>query len=196
MNRLFRTLQNLTERVHPAQEQETTSQSVAQDDHKRETLSGPMSGFEGRLEVLCMYAERAACYEDELLRNLDEVLDQLAQLQQLMERALDDGEDRNALEYLLLAARLRPQRDLLDKELKSFHAVADDLLFRVTTLTDNAEEAQWFANTPHANPAATYYLDQTMNRLTRYFVLLERVTTARYGDLPRRLIEQINVVVD
>ena len=74
------------------------------------------------------YAERSAAYEEDLQNNFDEVAEQLLQLQELMEATIDAGRDCDALEYLRLAARLRPQRDLLDQEIRAFHAVAADLI--------------------------------------------------------------------
>ena len=126
----------------------------------------------------------------------DVLVDQLALLQENMEQALDAGQDRDALEYLRLAARFRPQRDLLDKEIRAFHSVADDLIQRVNTLVNYADEAREYALSSDLNPEATYYLDQTMTRLTRYFVLLERVTKTRHKGLPQRLAEQMMGVID
>src|SRR6266700_2765720 len=100
MNRLFNSLRSFVEKPRP-------EASVWQD---------ALPGFDNRIEVLCRYAERASAYEDDLQANHDEVMDQLSQLQGMMEIALDDGQDANALEYLRLAARLRPQRDLLERE--------------------------------------------------------------------------------
>ena len=118
------------------------------------------------------------------------------QLQGLMEQALDEGKDGNALEYLRLAARLRPQRALLEQELKAFHALAGELIWRVLMLLDNLEEARNYALSADLNPAATRALDEALNRLTRYFIMLERVTIARHDQLPMRLAEQMMVIVD
>jgi hypothetical protein len=180
MNRLFQTLRNIVEK--PA----ATVQEPAD----------ALPGFDNRLTVLCTYAERSATYEDELTVRYNEVADDLARLQELMEDALDRGEDRDALEYLRLAVRLRPQRDLLEQELRAFHAVAWDLIRRVNTLKDYADEAREYARNADLSPAATYFLDTTMNRLTRYFVMLERVTRNRHNSLPERLAAQIVDVVD
>src|SRR5262249_40369091 len=123
-------------------------------------------------------------------------VDQLTQLQEHMEAAIDYGADRDALEYLRLAVRLRPQRDLLEQELKAFHSVAAELIQHVNTLMQYLDEARSFAFDATLIPAATYYLDFTLNRLTRYFVMLERVTKARHQTLPERLAQHITVVID
>jgi hypothetical protein len=180
MNRLFNTLRNFVER--PQSEVEETEEALP--------------GFENRLEVLCRYAERAAAYEDDLQANYDEVIDQLWLLQALMEAALDEGEDAHALEYLRLAARLRPQRDLLDHEMAVFRSVADDLISRTNALLENLDEARIYARSAEVSPAATYYLDATLNKLTKYFVMLERVAIARHRSLPDRLATQMLVIVD
>ncbi|MCC7446971.1 MAG: hypothetical protein IT324_06110 [Anaerolineae bacterium] len=184
MNRLFQHLRNIV------------NQTQTEAAYEPELVAEALPGFDNRVEVLCKYAERSAAYEDDLVARYDEVADQLAQLQQLMEGALDEGQDRDALEYLRLAVRIRPQRDLLDHELRAFHAVASDLIRRVNTLMEYIDEAREYARTAELSPAATYYLDATLNRLTRYFVLLERVTIARHRALPQRLTEQIIDVVD
>lgn len=180
MNRLFNTLRNFVER--PQAEVEETEEALP--------------GFENRLEVLCRYAERAAAYEDDLRANHDEVMDQLWLLQALMENALDDGKDAHALEYLRLAARLRPQRDVLDHEMAVFRSVADDLIRRTNALLENLDEARVFAQSAEVSPAATYYLDATLTKLTRYFVMLERVAIARHRGLPERLAAEMLIVVD
>jgi hypothetical protein len=182
MNRLFKTLRNIVDK--PVSEQEAEQREDA------------LPGFDSRIEVLSTYAERSAAYEEDLQNNFDQVADQLLQLQELMEATIDAGRDRDALEYLRLAARLRPQRDLLDQELRAFHAVASDLIRRVNTLMDYIEEAREFARDGELSPAATYYLDATLNRLTRYFVMLERVTRQRHRTLRDRLAAQILLVVD
>jgi len=182
MNNLFKTLRRFTERSRPA-----VSTEPAQD---------ALPGFYTRIDVLIKYAERASAYEDELIGSFDQIIDAIDQFQGLMEQALDEGRDRDALEYLRLAARIRPQRDLIDQELRAFHAVAADLLERFNTLIANLEEAREYARSAEPNPAATEYLDGALNRLTRYFVLLERVTIARHRALPERLAAQIGEVVD
>jgi hypothetical protein len=180
MNRLFNTLRNFVERPQAEVEE----------------IEDALPGFENRLEVLCRYAERAAAYEDDLRANYDDVMDQLGQLQALMEAALDEGEDAHALEYLRLAARLRPQRDLLDHEMAVFRSVADDLIARTNALLENLDEARLYAKSAEVSPAATYYLDATMNKLTKYFVMLERVAIARHRGLPDRLSAEMLIIVD
>lgn len=182
MNQLFKTLRRFTER----------SQASARTEPEQDALPG----FYTRIDVLIKYAERASAYEDELMGNFEQIIEMMDQFQGLMEQALDDGRDRDALEYLRLAARIRPQRDLIDQELRAFHAVAADLLERFNTLIANLEEAREYARSAEVNPAATEYLDQALNRLTRYFVMLERVTIARHRELPERLAAQIGQVVD
>lgn len=183
MNRLFQTLRGFVERPRTAEEA---------DDRVEEALPG----FDNRIEVLSKYAERASAYEETLQNSYDQIVDQIMQLQGLMEQALDEGQDSNALEYLRLAARLRPQRALLEQELKAFHALAGELIWRVLMLLDNLEEARNYALSADLNPTATRALDEALNRLTRYFVMLERVTIARNDQLPMRLAEQMMVIVD
>src|SRR5437762_9055846 len=130
MNRLFQTLRGIVDKSAD----------------RRGESSASLPGFDNRIEVLCSYAERSAAYEDDLLANLERIVDQLAQLQEYMERAIDEGADRDALEYLRLAARIRPQRDLLDQELKSFHVVASDLIRQVKLLQQYRDEAREFAS--------------------------------------------------
>ncbi len=184
MNRLFQTLRNIVEKPRP------------EIDAPAEGTAEALPGFDNRLEVLCSYAERSAAYEDDLTASLDRIVEQLEQLQDCMELALDEGYDRDALEYLRLAARLRPQRDLLQHELLAFRTVADDLIARVNTLMNYVDEARDYARDATLSPAATIFLDATMNRLTRYFVLLERVTRARHQSLPDRLAKDIGSVID
>jgi len=183
VNRLFQTLRGFVERPRTAEEA---------DDRVEEALPG----FDNRIEVLSKYAERASAYEETLQNSYDQIVDQIMQLQGLMEQALDEGQDSNALEYLRLAARLRPQRALLEQELKAFHALAGELIWRVLMLLDNLEEARNYALSADLNPTATRALDEALNRLTRYFVMLERVTIARNDQLPMRLAEQMMVIVD
>jgi hypothetical protein len=180
MNRLFSTLRSFVEKPRP-------EAAVWQD---------ALPGFDNRIEVLCRYAERASAYEDDLQISYDEVMDQLSQLQGLMEVALDEGQDAHALEYLRLAARLRPQRDLLAQELAAFRSVADDLISRTNALLDNIDEARTYARTVEISPAATYYLDATLSKLTRYFVMLERIAISRHRALPKRLANEMLKIVD
>ena len=182
MNRLFNTLRSFSEKPH----------SDSNDDSKAEA----QQAFDNRIEVLTKYAERASAYEEELQHSYETILDNMMQLQEMMGLKLDEGQDRDALEYLRLAARLRPQRALLEQELRAFHAVAADLFVRVNTILEHFDEARDLAADPDQSPAAAYYLEASLTRLTRYFVLLERVSIARHRALPQRLIEQMMVVVD
>jgi hypothetical protein len=181
MNRLFKTLRGIVDK--------------SSDKHDRSSDEA-LASFDNRIEVLASYAERSAAYEDDLLANLDRIVDQLSQLQEVMERAIDEGADRDALEYLRLAVRIRPQRDLLDQELQSFHVVAADLIRQVNTLREYRDEARQFVRDNTLSPAASAVLDRTLDRLTRYFVMLERVTKERHQSLPDRLAEQITLVMD
>ena len=92
------------------------------------------------------------------------VQERLDKLQARVESALDIGKDRDAFEFIRLAARLRPQFDLLDQEIKAFHAVAADLILRVNTLMDNIDEARLLAEDGDFSPAATLALDETLTR--------------------------------
>ncbi len=175
MNRLFETLRSWLER---------SQQAVA------------LPGFDNRMDVLCRYAQRAADYEDELLTAYHEIEDQLSAFEGQVEHALSLGNDRDALEYVRLLVRLRPQRELLDRELRNFHAVAGALILRVDTLMAHMDEAHLLAKSAAPNPAATDYLDQTLTRLTRYFVMLERVAAARRQELPDRLAALTLQVLD
>ncbi len=189
MNRLFHTLRGIVEKSADKPSGRRSRAESALDDQA-------LLGFDNRVEVLCSYAERSAAYEDELVANLEGVIDQLSLLQESMEQAIDNGADRDALEYLRLAARIRPQRDLLDQELKAFHVVASDLIRQVNVLLEYRDEARQFAHNATLSPAATRVLNKTLDRLTRYFVMLERVTKARHETLPERLAEQITSVID
>lgn len=175
MNRLIETLRGWLERPQPP---------VA------------LPGFDNRMDVLCRYAQHAADYEDELLSAYHEIEDQLSAFEGQVERALTAGNDRDALEYVRLLVRLRPQRELLDRELRNFHAVAGALVVRVDTLMAHIDEAHLLAESAARNPAATHYLDQTLTRLTRYFVMLERVAAARRQELPDRLAALTLQVLD
>src|SRR5262249_2564580 len=111
MNRLFRTLRNFADK--------NRSEASADAAEVQEALPG----FEDRIAVLATYAERASGYEDELTSNYELIVENLAQLQGLMEIALDEGRDRDALEYLRLGARLRPQREMIEQEMRAFSVV-------------------------------------------------------------------------
>lgn len=176
MNRLFNTLRRIVEK--PSQ-------------------PGPaLSGFDSRVEVLYKYAQRAAEYEDDLDAHFEQVRFNLDRIQARIETALDDGRDRDAFEFVRLAARLRPQYDLLDRELRIFRAVANELIARVGRLMDHLEEARAFALDGASNPAATRTLDEALTRLTRYFVMLERVATARRKKLPALLAQKMTQIID
>src|SRR5260370_7777678 len=138
MNNLFKTLRRFTERSQPVV--------------STEPVQDALPGFYTRIDVLIKYAERASAYEDELIGSYDQIIDAIDQFQGLMEQALDEGRDRDALEYLRLAARIRPQRDLIDQELRAFHAVAADLLERFNTLLANLNKARDSPRSPSLNP--------------------------------------------
>jgi hypothetical protein len=57
-------------------------------------------------------------------------------------------------------------------------------------------EARQFARDASLSPAATHILNNTLNRLTRNFVMLERVAKARHKVLPDRLAQQITTIID
>src|SRR5512146_115122 len=100
MNRLFHTLRGIVDKsADRPSGRRGRPESVGDDE--------ALLGFDNRMEVLCSYAERSAAYEDELVVNLEGVVDQLSLLQESMEQAIDQGADRDALEYLRLAARIR-----------------------------------------------------------------------------------------
>lgn len=182
MNRLFQTLRNIVRRpMQPMGEPE---------------YGDVLPGFDDRVEVLVRYAEQAAAYTDELNSNYEQIQATMTQFQELMEQAIDKGQDRDALEYLRLAARLRPQNDLLERELRVFRVVANDLIGRVNTLMENLEEARGFARSSDYNPGATEYLDAALTRLTRYFVMLDRVAANRRYVLPERLAQKLTLVID
>jgi hypothetical protein len=161
-----------------------------------EAVPDALPGFEARLAVLYGHAQQAARYEDELLSNRTDVADQLQQYETRIEQCIARGEDRKALEYVRLAARLRPQYDLLDNELRAFTSVANALTARLDLLLQHVDEARQYAQSAALNAQATYYLDLTLTRLTRYFVLLERVAAARRHELPDRLAASMLQVID
>ncbi len=178
MNRLFDTLRSWLDKPRPA-------------DH-----GAALPGFEQRMDVLRLHAQQAARYEDDLLASFQDIEAQLAALKNEMEQAIAAGEDRNALEYVRLLVRLRPQRELIDNEIRAFHAVAFALIMKVNVLVAHLDEARAFARSSTLNPAATQYLDQMLSRLTRYFVMLERVSAARRRELPDRLAALTIQVLD
>jgi hypothetical protein len=146
--------------------------------------------------VLTRYAESAAHYEDDLLKAKQSVEENLAGLEQAVEMMLEAGADRDALEYVRLMVRLRPQVELLEREIHNFHAVASALILRTNALMQNLDEARDYARSADFNPAATQYLDQTLERLTRYFIMLDRVSRQRRKELPDRLAEVMMQVID
>ncbi len=155
-----------------------------------------LPGFDERIAILCTHARQAAHYEDELLSAQQEVISQLEACEVRIEQALMQGEDREALEYVRLAARLRPQYDLLDRELRAFGAVAEALITRLDMLLNHLDEARLFARSAVINPEATDFLDQALIRLTRYFIMLDRVATARRRGLPDQLAAIMVQVLD
>jgi hypothetical protein len=163
---------------------------------ERPSTAEALPGFEGRVEALCQYAQQAAGYENELLEAYRDVANQLSQLEAQTENAIDAGADRHALEYVRLIVRLRPQRDLLERELRAFHGVASVLILRVDILMTHMDDARAFARSAELSPAATHFLDSTLTKLTRYFVMLDRVTRARRAELPDRLGAAMLQVID
>ncbi|MFQ3534958.1 MAG: hypothetical protein SNJ58_03690 [Aggregatilineales bacterium] len=185
MNRLFETLRGFVSRPRSEPTQAPTSETPK-----------VLSGFEGRLAALYNYAEQAAAYERDLEARLAEAQANMDRLEAAVEAMLDAGRDRDAFEYLRLAARLRPQRDLLDGELRAFHAVASELQRRVALLLDNQAAASQIASDVTANPQAARTLDRVLNQLTRYFVMLDRVARARRRELPERLALAVSHILD
>jgi len=155
-----------------------------------------LPGFEARLTVLARYAENAAWYEGDLERNREEIAAGIASLEVQITESIRRGADRDALEYVRIIARLRPQIELIDMELRNFHAVASALILRTNMLMQNVEEARYYAADADLNPDATAALDRALNNLTRYFVMLERVAARRRAALPERLAELMGQVID
>ena len=155
-----------------------------------------LPGFEARVDVLREHAQQAARYEDDLVTVQTDVREQLGMCELAIERSLQRGEDREAFEYVRLAARLRPQYELLDQELRAFGAVADALLQRLELLLNHLDEAREFARSAALNPYATEYLDETLTKLTRYSIMLDRVAAARRRELPDRLEALMTQVLD
>ena len=155
-----------------------------------------LPGFDDRVSALRSHAQQAARYEDDLLSVQRDVNDQLQMCEALIEQALQIGEDAEALEYVRLAARLRPQYELLEKELRAFGSVADILIQRLDLLLNNLDEARTFARSAELNSHATEYLDEALTRLTRYFIMLDRVASVRRRELPDRLADLMNQVLD
>lgn len=155
-----------------------------------------LPGFDDRVAVLYGYAQQAAHYEDDLLTAQQDIAAQLHECERRINDALEAGRDSDALEYVRLIARLRPQYELLDHEMRAFRAVAEALIVRLDTLLNHLDEARVYARSADINTQATWYLDLTLTRLTRYFVMLDRVATARRRALPDRLAELMVQVLD
>ncbi len=185
MNRLFETLRGLVNRPRPESAQAAPPEAPK-----------VLEGFEGRLTTLYHYAEQAAAYERDLEARLAEAQANMDQLEATVETMLQAGRDRDAFEYLRLAARLRPQRDLLQSELRAFHAVAAELQRRVALLLENQAAASRIAEDVAANPQAARTLERVLNQLTRYFAMLDRVAKARRRELPERLAAALTRVLD
>ncbi|GAB4554552.1 MAG: hypothetical protein OHK0023_24800 [Anaerolineae bacterium] len=155
-----------------------------------------LPGFDNRLEALQKFAEQAAAYEDDLNKHLAEAESNMTRLTHAVNLMIDAGRDQDAFEYLRLAARLRPQVDLLSQEIRAFQGVATALQNKVNLLFDNLDQARQFARDGSLNPRATEVLDRALNQLTRLFVLLDRVAQARRRELPDRLAEAMTQVID
>lgn len=182
MKKLFDTLRNIVNHQRP---------------HQREAVQlAALEQFDRRMDVLTQYAEQAMDYEETLTTHQERLERELDTLREVMEQCIERGEDRHALEYLRLLVRLRPQRDLVVQELNAFHAVADALIMRVNNLVAHLDEAREYARDAHLSANATLYLDASMERLTRYFMMLQRVSAARRQTLPQRLMEKMTTVID
>lgn len=187
MKRLFSTLRQFVDRKVEMPDYDPDYESV----QLRE-----IEAFERRIDVLTRYAEQSMAYEEALTSSYERIETDLQKLKELVEASIDAGKDRDALEFLRLAVRLRPQRDLVAYELNSFHAVADALIMRVNTLVAHLDEAREYARNARLSQAATQQLDSTMTKLTRYFVLLERVAAARRQTLEQRLVAKLGEIID
>lgn len=155
-----------------------------------------LANFEARVELLAAHAEQATSYEDDLLAQGAQLQSDMDAMREQMESSIDAGRDRDALEFLRLAVRLRPGRDLIETELRGFRAVSDELTRRAQALFDNLDSANDLAANARLHPNAAYALDLALTRLTRYFVLLERVAYHRRASLGSRLAERLNVMID
>ncbi|MBX3063800.1 MAG: hypothetical protein KF726_12540 [Anaerolineae bacterium] len=187
MKRLFSTLRQFVDRKVELPDYDPDYESI----QLRE-----IEAFERRIDVLTRYAEQSMAYEEALTSNYERLEADLQKIKDLVEANIDAGKDRDALEFLRLAVRLRPQRDLVAYELNSFHAVADALIMRVNTLVAHLDEAREYARNARLSQAATQQLDATMTKLTRYFVLLERVAAARRQTLEQRLVAKLGEIID
>jgi hypothetical protein len=150
LNRLFRTLREFVNKTPSAAADPSTAEAGGVD---------ALPGFDNRIEVLTRYAESAAHYEDDLVKAKTAVEENLAMFEQGVEMMLDAGQDRDALEYVRLMVRLRPQVELLNAEIQNFHAVASALILRTNMLIQNLDEARIYARSFTLNPEATMYLD-------------------------------------
>ena len=126
MNRLFNTLRRIVERS-----------PRGTGDH--EAAIPALPDFEDRVEVLFHHAEQAAAYEDDLADYVRQLRTRLESLSARIDGLIDQGRDRDALEVVRIAARIRPQYDLVNQEMQAFHAVAGDLIERVDRLIDNLD---------------------------------------------------------
>jgi phage shock protein A len=187
MNRLFNSLRGLRQKAEPVAPR-TIEPSIP--------AEPALPGFEGRAETLQRYTEQAAAYESDLQGHLATAQANLDRFMARVEAALDAGQDRDAYEFLRMAARIRPQVTLLQREIASFHAVAGELGRRVSLLIENLDEARALAEDGQQNPAATAALDRALTSLTRYFVMLDRVAQARRRELPERLAAMMLEVID
>jgi phage shock protein A len=183
MNRLFNTLRRIVERAPRGVEDQEAALPALPD-------------FEERVEVLFHHAEHAAAYEDDLADYVRQLRARLESLSARIDGLIDQGRDQDAFEVVRIAARIRPQYDLVNQEIQAFHAVAGDLIDRVDRLIANLDEARALAGDERANPAATARLDVALTRLSRHFVMLERVAQARRATLPDRLAQQLTAVLD
>jgi hypothetical protein len=184
MRKLFESLRSIVNR------------SAGRHHEEEARIAALVAVFETRIDVLMRHAEQAMSYEETLTTNFQRLDGELAQLRDLIEAQIDAGKDRNALEYLRLAVRLRPQRELVAHELHAFHAVADALIVRVNTLVAHVDEAREYVRNAHWSPAKADYIDSTLTKLTRYFVMLERVSLTRRQTLNERLMSTLLEVID
>lgn len=189
MNRLFNSLRGLRQKAEPVAPR--TIEPI-----EAVSAEPALPGFDARAETLQRYTEQAAAYESDLEGHLQTAQANIDRFMAKVEAALDAGKDRDAYEVLRMAARIRPQVTLLQREIASFHAVAGELTRRVNLLMDNLDEARAFAEDGGQNPAATAALDRALTSLTRYFVMLDRVAQSRRRDLPERLAAMMLEVID
>jgi hypothetical protein len=184
MRNLFDALRNIVDRNQDKRREEEAH------------INAVLDVFENRMDILLRHAEQSMAYEDALNVNFERLDAELNMLREMVEQCIDNAQDRDALEYLRLAVRLRPQRDLVSQELNAFHAVSDALVTKVNILVGHIDEAREYARNKHWSPAKAEYLDSTLNKLTRYFVMLERVTVERRRTLNDRLVAKMADVID